>query len=479
METKFIDLHLHPAIKPLGKSFNRKPGVNNPNASRPDSIWHYDPPTVLDKITNMATTLTKFRQADFTTLAKGGAQVVFASLCGLEKGFVMSKLGTGLPADLVNDLVVGMGKKRINHVQALTNYFADLEMEYNYYHQLDGHIVQVDGRPRRYKMVSNFQEIGQNDDDPVHTIYVILTIEGGHVFNCGLQMMGLKASEKEVLANVDRVKQWDKRLFFMGLTHHFDNELVGHAESLSGAVSKICDQKSGQDDGFTPLGWKVLRRLLDTANGRRVLIDLKHMSLKARSQYYQFLETEHAGETIPLIVSHGAVTGLKSAAAPVEEQFTHSGKFQVKDINFYNDEIVRLGRSGGLFGIQFDERRLGDKQEVKASGHNLSRRQMLFKKSRLIWNQVQHIAEVLDHDGQFAWGTACIGSDNDGMVNPLNGFWTAEEFPLLDSYLEKHAYNFVNSPEAKKLKPHNRLTADEIVERFMHGNAWEFLQKHF
>lgn len=65
------------------------------------------------------------------------------------------------------------------------------------------------------------------------------------------------------------------------------------------------------------------------------------------------------------------------------------------------------------------------------------------------------------------------------MVNPLNGFWTAEEFPLLDSYLEKHAYNFVTSPEAKKLKPHNQLTADEIVERFMHGNAWEFLQKHF
>lgn len=479
METKFIDLHLHPAIKPLGKSFNRRPGLNNSNKNRPDSIWNYDPPTILDKITNMATTLTKFRQADFTSLAKGGAQVVFASLCGLEKGFVMSKLGTGLPADLINDLVVGMGKKRINHVQALTDYFADLELEYSFYEQLDGHTFNVDGRQCRYKLVSNFQEIEVHDDDPVHTIYVVFTIEGGHVFNCGLQMMGRKANASEVLANVDKVKQWSTRLFFMGLTHHFDNELVGHAKSLSGLVEKICDQKTGLNEGFTELGWKVLRKLLDNTNGRRVLIDLKHMSVKARQQYYHFLETEHVGEKIPLIASHGAVTGLKSAIDPVEENFSNSGKFQTNDINFYNDEIIRIGRSGGLFGIQFDERRLGDKQEVKESGKNLSRRKMLFKKSKLIWNQVQHIAEVLDRNGQFAWGTACIGSDNDGMVNPLNGFWTAEEFPMLDSYLEKHAYNYITSPEAKKLQPQNRLTADEIVERFMHGNAWEFLKVNF
>ena len=479
METKFIDLHLHPAIKPLGKSFGRTPGVNNPNANRPDSIWHYDPPTVLAKITNVATTLTKFRQADFTSLAKGGAQVVFASLCGLEKGFVMSKFGIGLPADLINDLVVGMGKKRINYVQTLTDYFADLELEHRFYQQLDGKLFNVDGRPCRYKLISNFQEIEVRDDDPVHTIYVIFTIEGGHVFNCGLQMMGRKANAAEVLANVDKVKKWDSRLLFMGLTHHFDNELVGHAQSLSGMVGKICDQETGLNEGFSELGWKVLRKLLDDTNGRRVLIDLKHMSVKARNEYYHFLETEHAGERIPLIASHGAVTGLKSADDPVEENFSNSGKFQTNDINFYNDEIISIGRSGGLFGIQFDERRLGDKHEVKESGNSISRRRMLFKKSKLIWNQIQHIAEVLDRDDQFAWEIQCIGSDNDGMVNPLNGFWTAEEFPMLDSYLEKHAYNFITSAEARNFKSFNKLTADEIVERFMRGNAWEFLKVNF
>ena len=479
METPFIDLHVHPAIKPFGKSFSRQPGVNNPNKNRQDSIWHYDAPNVTDKILNIAATLTKFRQSDFTSLAKGGAQIVFVSLCGMEKGFVMTKAGTKLIGDALGNLVTGVGKDRIDHIQGMTDYFTDLEMEYNFYKQLDGHKVKIDGRWCQYKMVSSFDEINDAQELPLKTIYVIWTIEGGHVFNCGLQMMGRTANETEVLMNVERVKKWDKRLFFIGMTHHFDNELVGHAQSLSGMVSKNCNQTERMNEGFSELGWKVLRKLLDNSEGKRVLIDLKHMSVKSRNEYYSFLEEEHPDESIPLLVSHGAVTGLKSNSDLVSNDILNSGKFQTSDINFYDDEIIRIGKSGGLFGIQFDERRLGSKSEVKNSGMNINRRDMLFHKSKLIWNQIQHIAEVLDHDNQFAWEIQCIGTDNDGMVNPLNGYWTSEEMPLLDSYLEKHAYNFVTSEHAKGFKSFNKLSANSIVERFMRGNAWEFLKRNF
>ena len=155
METKFIDLHIHPALKPMGKSFNNKRGRNNPDKNRVDSIWHYDAATFLDKVLNITTTLTKFRQSDFTSLAKGGAEVVFVSLCGLEKGFVMNKLGTGLPGDIVANLVTGLGKKRIDHVQQMTDYFSDFEMEYDFYKQLDGHKVKIEGIWHRYMIVSS------------------------------------------------------------------------------------------------------------------------------------------------------------------------------------------------------------------------------------------------------------------------------------------------------------------------------------
>ena len=265
----------------------------------------------------------------------------------------------------------------------------------------------------------------------------------------------------------------------MGVTHHFYNEMVGHAQSLSGIVSKFCDQTEGLDTGIQELGWKVIRKLLDNTSGRRVLIDLKHMSVQSRNEYYRFLETEYPGEIIPLVVSHGAVTGLRSHNEKVEDDLFNYGKFQSNDINFYDDEILRIAGSGGLFGIQFDERRLGSESELKKTGPNLSRRKMLFYKSKLVWNQIEHIAEVLNRNNRFAWDIQCIGSDYDGMVNPLNGFWTAEDMPLFDSYLEKHAYNFLSSPASANLKEFNKLTASEIIERFMRGNTYDFLKKNF
>ncbi|KOH46999.1 membrane dipeptidase [Sunxiuqinia dokdonensis] len=479
METQFIDLHTHPAIKPLGKSFNRKPGFNNPNRNRQDSLWYADAPSLLDKLANITTTLTKFRQSDFTSLAKGGAHVVVASLCGLEKGFVMNKLGTKLPGDLIGNLVTGMGKKRIDHVQRMDNYFDDLELEYGFYRQLDGKKVKIDGRWYQYKLVSCFSEIEGSFENNIRTIYVVLTIEGAHVFNCGLQRMGKTANPAEVMDNVDKVKQWDHPVFFMGLTHHFGNELVGHAQSLHGVVNKLCDQSEGMNTGFTDLGWKVLRRLLDNQSGKRVLIDLKHMSVKAREEYYQFLDLEHPNEVIPLIVSHGAVTGFRSHSQLIEDDLFNYGKFQSNDINFYDDEIVRVAESGGIFGIQFDERRVGSKYELKKTGPFLNRRKMLFYKSKLIWNQIEHIAEVLNRHNLFAWGIQSIGSDYDGMINPLNGFWTAEDMPLFDSYLEKHAFNFLNSDQAKSLKEFNKIKASDIVDRFMYENAYEFMKRNF
>lgn len=104
---------------------------------------------------------------------------------------------------------------------------------------------------------------------------------------------------------------------------------------------------------------------------------------------------------------------------------------------------------------------------------------MLFHKSKLIWNQIQHIADVLNRNNLYAWGIQCIGSDYDGMVDPLNGFWTAEEMPVFDSYLEKHAYNFIASNQSDDLKNFNKIKASDIVERFMQTNAYEFLKRNF
>lgn len=51
--------------------------------------------------------------------------------------------------------------------------------------------------------------------------------------------------------------------------------------------------------------------------------------------------------------------------------------------------------------------------------------------SELVWHQIQHLAEQLDQNDLFDWGTAVIGSDFDGIIDPLHRYWTVEEMPYL------------------------------------------------
>ena len=101
------------------------------------------------------------------------------------------------------------------------------------------------------------------------------------------------------------------------------------------------------------------------------------------------------------------------------------------------------------------------------------------KRSKLLWNQIQHIAEILDREGLFAWDIQSIGSDFDGLINPLNGFWTTQQMSLLSTCLLKHAKKYMASPQSGNLNQNNRITPEEIIERFMHDNAFEFLRRNF
>ena len=85
----------------------------------------------------MLTGLTKYSQANFTSLANGGVSVVCVSLYPLEKWFVRNKIKNELVADLAANFALGVGDKRIDHIQGIQDYYKDLELQYRFYQQLD------------------------------------------------------------------------------------------------------------------------------------------------------------------------------------------------------------------------------------------------------------------------------------------------------------------------------------------------------
>jgi len=475
---KYIDIHCHPALKPYSKSY--KTGkINSKRRGDKTSIWHYDPPTLTDKLLNYVGTLTKFSQANFSAEAYGNVGIMIASLYAMEKGFLVPNFGTGPIADILANFVTEIGIERVNAVQGAKEYFSDLEGEYNYYKQLHGVKIRVNRSDRyEYRLVKSFSEILENEMSDDNIISVVMSIEGGHAFNTGLGKYN--APPAKVLENVRKVKDWEYRPFFVTLAHHFYNDLVGQSRSLAPILQKMLDQSQGLSTGFTDLGRQVVDVLLDNKDGKRIFIDIKHLSPLARRQYFEILDTKYAGEQIPLVASHAGVNSFHAFDDQVVKIPSSMGLFNTAEINFYDEEIVQIAKRGGLIGIQMDERRLADHAVLKQIDGKIARRKILYYRSKLFWNQIRHIAEVLDDAGHFAWGIQSIGSDFDGIVDPLNGYWTAEELPFLDDYLLKHAYNYIQN-EAKNLKQagNRNIDHEEIVSRVMTDNAYEFLRKYF
>ena len=455
----FADLHCHPNLKTFGHSFDKSRSNNT-------DVWHSKPSGLTGKILNRITGITRFSQADFTSMVKGNVKLAFVSLYPFEKGFFLNSLGKSHLSALLSDFATDIGYNRVRHLQNHSDYFQDLSNEYLFFTEARKE-NQIENTLFSWELIKNWSEAetcfnkGQ--------IAVVFTIEGAHVFNTGLEIYGKKICEAEVMKNVEVVKNWRYKPFFITFAHNFNNQLCGHAKSLE-PLGNLVDQKENLNGNFSPLGMKVIHKLLEKNDGRRILIDIKHMSVASRKEYYSILHTEYCNEEIPIICSHGAVNGLSFSGTQTSTLFNNS------DLNLFDEEIIEIVKTGGLLAIQFDVRILGGKNSIKS----------FFRKKRietkhaalLIWNQLKYIAEISDTMGYFGWGNTCIGSDFDGTINPPAGLTTVKDYPLLGNELLLLANNYLKQRKLY-LKENREITPEELVQNFAILNTLSVLKKHY
>ena len=495
-----IDLHCHPQYKSFGKAHkdsDEQPEAQSASPSGKSSLWHYNPPSLTDKLLNIFLSVTKFSQTNLTASLYGRNMVLVVGLGATEQAFFKNKLGTGIIGDLIDDFAAGFGRPRINTLQNLTDYWPDFMNEMKFMQECENSPVNIDGHWFTYKLPKNFNELQQNIADneqpaagsksqPI-IISLICAVEGLHILNCGLEK---PCEPDEVKKHAKDLKKLPNRPWFVTFSHHFYNELCGHARSLRKEIGKLTNQENGINSGFTAAGLDVLDILLDNTNNDRILIDIKHMSPLSRQQYFELLAGKYKNEEIPLIISHGVCNGLPAYGShistyPLGEKFVNplenikGGDGNFKDhnmINFYDDEILKMVKSNGIIGLQLDERRLASEETVRQIKHSLFRNKIMHYRSELVWNQVQYIAELLDDNGLYAWGNMAIGSDYDGLVDPLNAFWTAEEFDDLAGYLERHAFNYFDKYPERIKNSINKVNADKVIQNIFHDNAWNFFR---
>ena len=531
MKNYFADLHCHPVMKPFRSSIT---------ASK-KTIWETisetelcnDLPLVLDKLGKAKESIdetTKLSQSNFDKCQSGNLRIVFNAIYPVERNWYhLADVTLLLDHERLinlNTCMSGFNRSYIKNVMNTIqnnlpiNYFSEACHEYEYL------IAQQskNKKGKTFSIVSNYSELKELLSKDKNTIGIILNVEGGNsLFNhTSWERAGLDTSDykegsydykillKQLQTNIIEMKSWGSNNgynhspFYLTFAHHFWNLLCGHSQSFK---NLLLSQKQGKDLGFTTLGREAVKLLLSRDNGRRILIDVKHMSINSRRQFYKMWINEYRakGDNFPIICSHTGISGLNSLAE-LEEDNTEKSKnpmpsyYNPWSINLCDEDIRIIHNSGGLIGIILNETRLPGtitkakidelRQPLNSNLLTDSEKESILKIIRkeyasLMLTNILYIIKACFEKS--AWDIVCIGSDFDGMIDSLTGCDDVTCYAELKEYM----LELLNNPESlinpfagfySKEEIQNLMfgyTAEELTDKIFTLNIETFLEKYF
>ncbi|GAB3309602.1 hypothetical protein [Hymenobacter tenuis] len=520
----YFDLHIHPILKPQLSAVQ----PNNRN-----TVWReVDIPLRTLPLAAVKSSLDS--QASLAQLWDGQVSLSVSVHYSLEQGIAASKIlqrsAERIPEWLSKELLT-----EIAHVgkPGARSYFDHLRESLALLPQeLHGPKQQL---VRVINSVADYQP---------NAINLIRCIEGAHSL-CGDETGSDAANNLKVLLDEGY------RFLYLTLAHLEQNPFCSHAfgmkmKALLGVIPITKDQDfypSGQ--GITPLGLDLIEAALDAGPGRRVLIDVKHMSRSSRVQYYDIVNARRdAGKPVPIIWSHGAATGCSWTNPPFRRALKRAdGRITVSylqrndglrntdfnpwSINLYDEDIRAIVASRGLIGLSLDKRICGvghanrevlsveefqsfpqrpkvqslrnhlasegepeDEEEVLAAPEPEDEQELDGTLSTQIDSQLRqglrwrkhlrHLANQILHmvriGGSDTWTCLCIGSDLDGIINPLVCSRSALDLDEVEEGLLRWL------PKLADETPTVDYGLNDVrskVRGIMWRNAWDFLEREF
>lgn len=228
----------------------------------------------------------------------------------------------------------------------------------------------------KVKFLKDWTDFDPSDKSTVH---VVFNIEGGHaIYPQGVMGDGLD-DPKPALDNLAAFLNRNFLTLYLTPTHLTPNSFINHAYG-----NKILTKGPLLPRGFgiTTDGLALIKSAYD----RGLLIDVKHMSLLSRLQFYRIHDRHFPGK--PIIASHVGLTGAFAFEPGANflgwstDQHVHGDYVRVNgvntpgllnktsfyplSINLFDQDVEAIMRSGGLIGISMDVRILGGKDNGQA-----------------------------------------------------------------------------------------------------------------
>lgn len=566
------DLHCHPSFKPSNNSSIRDIWTYKKNIHPKDlfkGVLGVSPRRWMVNL--FVKDLATYTQSNLDSCHEGENRLLFLSIYPIERQFlrpdrpfsnatfvqrfILARVfGILLKKNIdsrIIQILTGFSSEKVDNYlisvyesESVDYFNTDFSLEYEYIKASHlSHSPAENGAS--FQLVSNYEDYLELRNQ--NTIAGILTVEGAHalghynskdLLECNLidelseeNQDHLKTSFITNISNLKNTVKFEFTPFFITFAHHFNNLLTGHAKSFGEAKNKsipgfsnVFNQKKGLDYGISDFGKELIQNhLLNRSRGsRRILIDTKHMSLKARNDYATIVKQLRAqGDPVPIIISHTAINGIptrtKAAERPDTNQLDKHSYVSRWDINITDEDIQEVFDSDGLIGVcMHDGRMPGGKfkdllksfkkgSTQKESINRLHTQMFLTNVFHIVKVNLQHIralnAQIENEASRIpeveAWKTMCLGSDNDGIVDPFDNFNTASTLkdfkirvknaidlnfdPIWKRFrilaIEETSCHFFDEEELTALKL--GLTSEDIVDRIFCDNVDKFLSKYF
>ena len=493
---EYVDFHCHPALKTFLGGYEENEREN---------CWEEIDVTGLLEWVDLILGNILDSKSSLTQNLKGGIKLLVAGLYPTEIPIITGEL-VKVKKQKVNLLLASSLIPELNH--QLLKAISEKQMGYHeVFNDLKTHLLNSETLEKGFNLVHNASDIKENK------LNIILAAEGAHSLFHDVDNF----TDQEVLDNLNSIKTGTERFLYLTLTHITQNPVCNHAWGIKDIKDERFKPKAC---GISDLGKDVIKKALSTENGeKRIFIDVKHMSLRSRLEYYKMVEDDYDNK-IPIIASHTGITGVSYSNMPVYKYKVKGDFVKVKyyipeglmsahfnpwSINLYDEEIKIIIDSGGLIGMNLDERILGTKDNRKKnrveyfsakefegyksdvdanlnffkSRHSFDEAVdddplvIVNKDLKHLCNNILHIVKI---GGEKAWDHICIGSDFDGMINAVECCKTSEKFGKLEKRLERMLPKMAETDYATDYYVNN---IEEKVSRIMSKNALKFITTYF
>lgn len=398
--------------------------------------------------------------------------------------------------EAVQRLVLNYDVRRLRFLMSERyDYWLEFLREYDFYARRDG-VESTAESPSAgrvtgtYELCTSLEQLEQlathpDEDD----VLMILSIEGAHTFTIGPDDQ--RRPDEAIFERIAHLKSMPSPIFFLTLAHHFDNGICGHAHSLPDVLMLLTDQRPRMHEGFEQegdLGLAVVRALLsldellqDTGE-RRILIDCKHMSARSRQQYYRdiispanALRKKKKQTPIPVIFSHAAYSGVRSLDAFIrdghkEDDAWRLGPYYAWNLHCCDEDLLMILKSRGLFGLCFDQRVAGQPNAQQIHPEQLHH--LLFQQILGVVDAIVTRDDLSEEEKITIWDRLCIGSDFDGLIDPVSAYPSALSFDAFAADLAR------DLEEVAHTRFIARVGVERIVEKICWENAHQFAMTH-